>query len=103
MADCKEAPGYAVDSTQKSTASFSAANGEPIDNHGQMTLSLVTTEGHPMQSVFQVCDVARPLWSVSKICDAGMKVTFDAKGASVMHVGTGKAVCNFERKKGLLI
>ena len=99
--DSIEAPGYAVDAGKRSSATFSAANGEPIENRGQMTLSLLTTEGHPVQSVFQACEVSRPLWSVSKICDSGCSVTFDDKGAVVKHKATGKELCVFERKRGL--
>ena len=87
----------------RSSAKFAAANGDPIENRGQMTLNLTTTTGHPIQSVFQVCEVSRPLWSVSKICDAGCSVTFTSKGASVKHDGTGKELCTFERKRGLYV
>ena len=67
----------AMQSTQprKSIASFAAANGDPITNRGQLIVGLPTTEGHPIHFAFQVCEVSRPLWSVSKICDAGCSVT----------------------------
>ena len=87
----------------KATGSFAAANGEPIENRGVMALNLTTTEGLPIQSKFQVCDVSRPLWSVGKICDAGCTVTFDRGGAVVKHAATGKDVCRFERKRGLYV
>ena len=103
VADSSEAPGYTVDGNEKSTANFSAANGESIENRGVMTLNLTTTEGHPIQSKFQVCDVSRPLWSVGKICDAGCAVTFNSKGATVKHAATGKDVCTFERRRGLYV
>ena len=103
VSDSTEAPGYAVDGSRKSTANFSTANGDPIENRGQMTLNLTTTTGHPIQSVFQVCEVSRPLWSVSKICDAGCEVTFTKTGASIKHAPTGKEVCTFERKRGLYV
>ena len=103
VADHAEAPGYSVDSSGRSTTSFSAANGEPIENKGVMTLNLKTTEGHPIQSKFQVCEVSRPLWSVGKICDAGCTVSFDSKGATVKHTATGKNICLFERRRGLYV
>ena len=61
VADSVEAPGYIVNANSKSTQSFAAANGDPIDNRGEMILNLTTTAGHPIQSKFQVCDVSRPL------------------------------------------
>ena len=103
VADSVEAPGYTVDANSKSTQRFAAANGDPIDNRGEMILNLTTTAGHPIQSKFQVCDVSRPLWSVSKVCDSGCTVTFDSKGATVKHVATGKDLCVFERKQGLYV
>ena len=47
VADNHDAPGYAIDAKSKTTASFAAANGEPIENEGEMTLNLTTTTGHP--------------------------------------------------------
>ena len=83
-----------------SRSTFTAANGEPIVNQGQMVLNLASREGNPLQSTFQVCAVSRPLWSVGRICDNGCTVTFDAKGASVKSKD-GKEVCTFERRNGL--
>ena len=103
VADGHDAPGYMVDASKRSSANFAAANGDPIENKGQMKLDLTTTEGHPIQSVFQVCEVSRPLWSVSKICDAGCTVTFDHQGAVVKHTASGKDLCRFERKRGLYV
>ena len=101
VADNSEAPGYMVNVGSKSTNTFAAANGEPIENRGEMTLNLTTTEGHPIKSKFQVCEVSRPLWSVGKICDAGCTVTFDNKGATIKHTATGRNLCLFERRRGL--
>ena len=101
VADSMEAPGYKVDPSATSAAKFAAANGESIPNQGETILNLTTTEGHPIKSKFQVCQVSRPLWSVSKICDAGCSVTFDDKGATVTHTASGKNLCSFERKRGL--
>ena len=103
VADNAEAPGYEVSPDGKSTGSFSAANGDAIENRGSMLLNLTTTEGHKIQSKFQVCDVSRPLWSVGKICDAGCAVTFTSKGAVVKHAATGKDMCSFERRRGLYV
>ena len=103
VADNQDAPGYKIDTDGKTTASFSAANGEPIENKGAMTLNLTTTEGHAIKSKFQVCEVSRPLWSVGKICDAGCTVTFNNKGASIKHTATGKQLCLFERRRGLYV
>ena len=103
VADNADAPGYDIDASGKSVANFAAANGEPIENKGAMTLNLTTTEGHAIKSRFQVCEVSRPLWSVGKICDAGCTVTFDNKGATVTHKATGKNLRTFERRRGLYV
>ena len=103
VADSAEAPGYAVSREGKSVMSFTAANGDPIENRGVMILNLTTTEGFPIQSKFQVCNVSRPLWSVGKICDVGCTVTFDNRGAHVKHNATGKNLCLFERRGGLYV
>ena len=101
VADNMEAPGYHVDATSKSTSSFAAASGEPIENKGEMIPNLTTTEGHPVKSKFQVCEVSRPLWSVGKICGAGCTVIFDSKGATIKHAAIGKNLCLFEPRRGL--
>ena len=64
-----------------------------------MTLNLTTTEGYPIQSKFQVCDVSRPLWSVGKICDNGNQVLFTHDTAVVKHP-KGEEVCVFKRQPG---
>ena len=103
VADSIDAPGYKVDPSKKTTANFSTANGDPIENRGQMTLNLTTTTGHDFQSNFQVCEVSRPLWSVSKICDTGCSILFASAGATVKHEKSGKEVCRFERQRGLYV
>ena len=92
-----------MDPNAKSAMKFAAANGDPIPNRGEMTLNLTTTEGHPIKSKFQVCEVSRPFWSVSKVCDAGCTVNFDDKGATVKHTASGKDLCVFERRRGLYV
>lgn len=93
VADNAEALGYKVTS--------SAANGEAIGNKSQIALNLLTTDVHPITSTFQVYEVSRPLWLVSKICDAGCRIVYDNKGATVQHVSTGKDLCKFGRQRGL--
>ena len=100
VADNLDAPGYPVDASKRTIASFSAANGEPIENRGQMTLNLTTSSGHKIQSHFQTCDVAKPLWSVGKICDAGCNVMFTKAGAVITHEAYGKELSRFERTRG---
>ena len=68
-----------------------------------MTLDLESSKGVGLNSVFQVCNTSRPLWSVGKICDNGHTVTFDAKGASVRHGTTNKEICYVPRQNGLYI
>ena len=76
-----------------------------MPNKGQVTLHLVAPNSNGdenVDTVFQVADVTRPLWSVSKVCDAGYKVSFDDKSARVTDKA-GTEVCTFERQGGLYV
>jgi hypothetical protein len=56
----------------------------------------------PLQSVFQVAGVTRPLMSVGRVCDQGMKCLFDDKVALVLNKDN-QEVCRFERRGGLYV
>ena len=103
--DNPEAPGYTVKPSIGSSrgAEFRAANGERIANRGQLLLNLRTGKGKPLMSTFQVCDVAKPLWSVGRICDNGYTVTFSAQGAVIRSEKSGQELVNVPRKNGLYI
>ena len=102
-----DAPGYSVEESpgSKRGQKFMAAGGHKMPNKGQVTLHLVAPNQHGDESVdtvFQVADVTRPLWSVSKVCDAGYRVFFDDKTAKVVDQ-KNVTVCTFERQGGLYV
>ena len=81
---------------------FLAANGDKIPNLGEAKLGLRDTETQgAFESVFQVADVTRPLYSVGKICDAGAEVKFTKERAEVFFNGNLLAV--FRREGGLYL
>ena len=98
-----DAPGYKVEPSRgsKKGAFYTAANGGKIENEGQVHLNLQSSGGVHLISVFQVCDIIRPLMSVGSICDKGCTVTFNAKGAVVTHEKSGKELERFQRSGGL--
>ena len=102
VTDDADVPGYKVEPSWGSRhgKGFIAANGAKIANKGQVTLSLVTSDGQAIDSTFQVCETNKPLWSVGKICDAGCKVIFEPTKAEVIKCSTGKTVCAFQRNGG---
>ena len=74
--------------------SYSAANGQTIKNEGERLVSMVTRQGQWKNMTFQVCDVTRPLASVSKIVEAGHSVVFnpsqDPRGSYIQNHTTGE-------------
>jgi hypothetical protein len=57
--------------------------------------------GAMINSVFQVAQVSRPLYSVSKICDSGCDVTFNKTEGRVLK--NGKLIATFPRRGGLYV
>ncbi len=69
-----------------------------------MALTLVDEKTSAVvDSVFQVAEVTRPLWSVGKVCGKCYKVLFDALKAEVFKSLGDAPLCTFERKGGLYI
>ncbi len=83
---------------------FLAAGGQRLPNEGEMALILQDEKtGATVDSVFQVAEVTRPLWSVGKVCDKGYKLLFDALKAEIFKNLGDAPLCTFERKGGLYI
>jgi hypothetical protein len=81
---------------------FMAANKQRIPNIGQVTVTMKDQGTNGMfNSVLQIAEVSRPLYSVGRMCDAGAEVTFDAKKAIVRM--NGKELARFQREGGLYI
>jgi hypothetical protein len=85
----------------KAGRAFIAANGDRIDNLGEVPVKLKEKDGITFGSVFQVADVTRPLYSVGRICDNGCTVSFNSSKAVVMK--DGKRMATFNRKGGLYL
>ena len=100
--DCKGHPIKASD-LMKAGASFKAANGSLIKNHGQVELNILVRDSQgrrrPITSKFEAADVTKALWSVGLICDCGLDARFDSKKAVISNA-KGEEICVFNRKNG---
>ena len=62
---------------------YEVANGIKIPNLGEKKFEAVTEEGITRGITCQVCEVNKPLLSVSKIVKAGNRVVFDSEGSYI--------------------
>ena len=62
---------------------YEVANGVRIPNEGEKKFSATTGEGITRGITAQVCNVNKPLLSVSRMVNAGNKVVFDADGSYI--------------------
>ena len=79
---------------------YTAANGESIENEGQKEVTMITNEGQNVNVLYQVADVSRTLTSVSRVCDAGNRVIFESWGGYIQNLQTGSTT-TFERKSNV--
>ena len=106
--DAEDAPGYTVmpSAGSRRGQNFIVGNGQRIPNEGEVHLSLLAPAGGdeqtPVQSVFQIAEITRPLMSVSQICDQGYACVFTKDGAEVMD-DDRNIVARFERSNGLYV
>ena len=61
----------------KPEVTYQMADGRRIPHQGEKTFKAVTNEGLVRRMTAQVCDVDKPLLSVSKMVKAGHTVVFD--------------------------
>ena len=96
------APSHQIEPSPGSKAGnkFSAANGAPLPNLGQQLLSMYTDGGMETSVLFQLCDVTRPLLSVSAICDYCNRVVFGRGGGIIYNLDTGLEI-PFARQGGI--
>ena len=80
---------------------FVAANGATIPNLGEAKVGMKEPGGRSINSIFQVAEVSRPLYSVSRICDEGCGVHFCASHATVTKGGV--EIAKFPRQNGLYV
>ena len=81
----------------KAGATYEVANGEIIHNFGQKDCVLAAEGSSPQLLSFQVCDVHKPLLSVSKLNAAGKAVLFHPAWSYIEDLKTGERinlVCN---------
>ena len=71
---------------------YEVANGVRIPNLGEKRFTGITEEGSLRQITAQVCDVNKPLLSVSKMVKAGNRVVFDEDGSYIENVQSGEKV-----------
>ena len=74
----------------KSGQKFAGANGNPIHNTGERVLYIVTDEGHHKKLMMQVCDVRKPLLSVSSCNANGTVVVLDGNNSYMQNKRTGE-------------
>ena len=72
---------------------YEVANGDRIANLGEKTFTgLTDAEGHIRTVKAQVCDVSKPLMSVSRLVKAGNTVVFAPEGAHILHADSGERI-----------
>jgi hypothetical protein len=100
----KSLVGYELISTDWSEMGkgYSAANGTDIPNLGEKIVKGQTNNGMWCTMRFQICNVTKPLGSVSRICQAGSRVIFGPpeEGSYIEHIMTGKKTI-LRQSKGL--
>jgi hypothetical protein len=103
--DLTDAPGYGAFITQsvgsRRGQNFVVGNGQRVPNEGELHLNM-EADGIPLQSVFQVAEITRPLMSVGRVCDQGLTAKFD-KEKAVISDEAGKVMCTFVRTGGLYV
>ena len=72
---------------------YEVANGERIPNLGERIFTGVTDkEGHSRTIKAQVCEVSKPLMSVSRLVKAGNSVVFSAQGSYIEDDASGERI-----------
>ena len=80
---------------------YTTADGNELPNLGELTIPFRTKEGHHCGVVFQVCDVSRPLLSVTALTAKGNKVAFHDSGGTIISKD-GKKM-SFKKESGVYI
>ena len=105
--DSSDAPGYCVlqSAGSRRGQNFVVGSGAKVPNRGEVHLNkeaMVGGESQPLQSIFQVAKITRPLMSVSRICDEGLRCIFSNEKAEVIDAN-GIVLCEFQRQGGLYV
>ena len=91
-----------IDSSEASLrgVAYEVANGQVIANKGEKNCIVQVAGGSAKLLSFQVCDVHKPLLSVSRLCEAGNAVVFHPAWSDIENLQTGERT-TIEKKDGL--
>ncbi len=91
-----------IDSSEASLrgVAYEVANGQIIANKGEKNCIVQVAGGSAKLLSFQVCDVHKPLLSVSRLCEAGNAVVFHPVWSYIENLKTGERT-TIEKKDGL--
>ena len=76
----------------KRCVKYMVANGVRIQNLGEQRFVGYSDDGQSREIAAQVCDVNKPLLSVSKIVNAGNRVVFDGDGGYIEDLQSGERI-----------
>ena len=80
---------------------YTTADGNELPNLGELALPFRTKEGHQCGVTFQVCDVSRPLLSVTAMTSKGNHVVFHDNGGNI--TGRDGKKMHFRKENGVYI
>ena len=95
-------PGLPIKPSPGSRANqvHAVANGEPLPNMGQPSVTF-TTDGEDIDAaVLQCANVTRPLSAIGEICDTNKRVVFGANGGFIYNLENGH--CTYFSRRGKL-
>ena len=87
---------------KKQNVKYITADGNELSNLGEMDVPFRTREGYKCGIKFQICDVHRPLLSLTALTARGNRVNFHENGGSIKSQD-GKQTIHFTRENGVYI
>ena len=86
---------------RRNNVRYTTADGNELPNLGEIQLPFRTKEGHQCGVVFQVCDVSRPLLSVTALTAKGNSVAFNDQGGVI--IGKDGKRMTFKKESGVYV
>ena len=86
---------------RRNNVRYTTADGNELPNLGEIQLPFRTKEGHQCGVTFQVCDVSRPLLSVTALTAKGNTVDFHDNGGTIS--GKDGKKMHFKKESGVYI
>ena len=102
MAPSSIAAGIPITETKASRQGihYIAANGSQIQNEGEKRISGTTESGSPVDMIWQIAGVKKPLASVGRMCDAGHVAIFTKEGEYIIgREGANQIMSIMEKKE----